>query len=79
LSLPTTQGFFSELDDFAEELLDFAFELLESSQFLQTDEEESSSGRVVKPLLSSSPQAASRNADMAHIAKTLFIVFASLP
>jgi hypothetical protein len=76
--------------DFAEELLDTLVslsldcgvtleELLESSLSSQTDEEESSSGRVVKPLLSSSPQAVSRNADMAHIAKTLFIVFASLP
>jgi hypothetical protein len=76
--------------NFAEELLDTLVslsldcgvtleELLESSQSSQTDEDESSSGRVVKPLLSSSPQAANKNADTAHIAKTLFIVFASLP
>jgi hypothetical protein len=55
--LPTTQGFFSELDDFAEELLDFAFELLESSQFLQTDEEDSSSELDAELLLLLSPQA----------------------
>jgi hypothetical protein len=58
-------------EDLAFELLDFTFELLEPSQFLQTEDEETSSESVTELLPISSPQA-TNNVATTPIIKNFF-------